>query len=97
MQQVYWAALRMSTSLILSISIWRSQCKSKLDGALKEVFGPKIFVSFPVRMNNLLHFHGIVHEFKIKVKAALLPLQYEHLQQAHNSLCTAVILLAHKD
>lgn len=72
----FWAALRISTSLILSISIWASQSKtiSKPDSALKEVFGPKIFVRQPLRMNNLIHFHSIVHELKIKDITPLLPL-----------------------
>lgn len=65
------------------------------DSALKDVFGPKIFVRLPVRMNNLMHFHGTAHELKIKDKTALLP--YLHLQQVHNLLSTAVILLAHED
>lgn len=90
------AALRISTSLILSIWISEeSKCMSKPDSALKDVFGPKIFVRLPVRMNNLMHFHGTAHELKIKDKSALLP--YLHLQQVHNLLSTAVILLAHED
>lgn len=49
--RLLWAALRISTGLILSISSWKSQQKSmsKPDGALKEVFGPKIFVRLPLK------------------------------------------------
>lgn len=43
--------------------------------ALKEFFlGPKIFVRWPLKMNNLMHFRAIVHELKIEDITALLPL-----------------------
>ncbi len=91
----FWAAPR--TSLILSTSVWRSQSKSvsKLDSALKEVFGPKIFVRLPLRMNNLMHFHGIVHELKIEDKTTPLPLLTPAART--QQLSTAVILLAQED
>lgn len=72
-----------------------SVCPRAWQCALKDVFGPKIFVRFPVRMNNWMHFHGTAHELKIKDKTT--PLPYLHLQQVHNLLSTAVILLAHED
>lgn len=68
---------------------------SKADSALKEVFGPKIFVRSPPRMNNLMHFNGIVHELKIKDKTALLPLLTPAVRTLQ--LSTAVILLAQED
>lgn len=44
----------------------------KPDRALTAFFWPKIFVRLPLLMNNLMHFHGIVHELKIKDKTAVL-------------------------
>lgn len=80
------------TSLILSISIWRSlsKCMSKPDSALNEFFGPKIFVRLPLWMNNLMHLN-----WKPKIKQHCWP--NLHLQHKHNSLWTAVILLTHED
>lgn len=36
-------------------------------------WGSKIFVRLPLSLNNLMHFHGIVHELKIKDETALPP------------------------
>ncbi len=68
---------------------------SKPDSALKEVYGRKIFVRWPLKINNLMHFRSIVHELKIKDITALL--RRLHLQQAHDSLSAAWLLLVHED
>lgn len=47
---------------------------SKLDSALKVVFELKIFVRWPLKINNLMHFRSMVHELKIKDMTTLLPL-----------------------